>query len=115
MAYKHRIVEGIAQLVEEFGGKGSNPMTKALWYGIKHEIPSLLESLDEDDEAVAYIEDKVREALGVKPRSKPAVVAGEVATEVKPIPVEIKEKGVSYLGEETPRRIKKKRKRKGGD
>lgn len=73
MAYRHKIIQGLAQLIERYGGKGSDPIMKSVWWGIRGQVPSILKSLDDNDEAVAEIERKVREVLGTGEAEKLSV------------------------------------------
>ena len=65
MPYRHKIIQGLADLINEYGGKGNDPMMKAVWWGIKGQVPSLLQTLDENDEAIAEIRAKLIEVLDV--------------------------------------------------
>ena len=80
MAYRHKIVEGLAQFIEHYGGKSGNPMISAIWFGVKHEVPLLLEALDNNEEAVAEIEKRLREVL-----SAPELLLSEVVPVEEPI------------------------------
>lgn len=79
--YKHRIVQALHDLVENFAGKGSDPMIKALWLGLKPQVPFILNTLDNNEELIAIIEAKVREALGIEP-----VQVGVKELEIKATP-----------------------------
>lgn len=82
MAYKHKIVEGLSQLIDKYGGKSKDPMMAAIWWGIKGQIPSILQSLDENEKAIAEIRDKLMEVLDIKPQiTEVSLVKEEVKTE----------------------------------
>jgi len=75
MPYKHRVVEGLAQLIDRYGGGGESPIMRAVWFGLKHEVPLILQALDSSEEAIRMIEDKLREVLDIKPVEEPTQVA----------------------------------------
>lgn len=82
MAYKHKVVTGLAQLIEKYGGGGHDPVMRAVWYGIKSQVPMLLEALDNSEEAIKLIEDKLREVLDIAPEPEPEdLPTGEFRTE----------------------------------
>ena len=64
--YKHRVVQGLADLIGKYGGKSSFTPLGFLWSSIKREVPSILRTLDENEEAVAEIERKIKEVLDGK-------------------------------------------------
>lgn len=66
MAYKHRVVQGLADLIAKYGVGGKDPMMRAVWFGIKGQVPMLLEALDNNEEAIATIEEKLKEVLDIK-------------------------------------------------
>lgn len=85
MAYRHRVVSGLAELLDKYGGGGKDPIMRGLWIAIKWEIPHILQQLDDSEEAIALIESKLREVLDIPPVEKyPEVVAEAQA----PIPIE---------------------------
>jgi len=88
MPYRHKVVEGLAQLIDKYGGKGGDPFMRAIWAGIKSQVPSLLKSLDESKEAVELIEKKMREALGIKEGPIIQVIDVEEASEPVAQPAE---------------------------
>lgn len=63
MAYKHPIVQGLAELIERYAGKGGDPFTRALWFGFRGQVPLILQALDSSEEAIAAIEKKLIETL----------------------------------------------------
>lgn len=80
MAYKHRITQGLADLIEKYGGGGDDPMLKAVWWGLKGQVPLILQALDSSEEAIKEIEDKLREVLGIEEPIPPvALIAEKVA------------------------------------
>ena len=64
--YKHRIVQALADFIGCYGGKSRDPFMAAVWYGIKHEVPKLLEALDSSEETITEIEKRLKEVLEVK-------------------------------------------------
>ena len=54
--YKHKIVQGLANIIEKYAGHGSSPIMKAVWMGIKGEVPGILETLDNNEEMVNELE-----------------------------------------------------------
>ncbi len=90
MVYKHRIVQGLADLIDTYAGKGDNPMMAAIWYGIKGQVPAILQALDSNEEAIAEIEKQLRKALGIEPEPEPEVVDLTVTEESQAV-VEEKE------------------------
>lgn len=64
--YRHRVVEGLSQLISRYGSGGKDPMMRAVWYGIKGQIPSFLASLDSNEEAIAEIHQSIMEALDIE-------------------------------------------------
>jgi len=85
--YKHRVVQGLADLLNKYGGGGSDPIMRAVWFGMKQQIPLLLKSLDENEEAIASIERTLKEVL----EQEPNVKAVEVVIEEPPPIEEVKE------------------------
>lgn len=81
MAYKHKIVQGIADLVEKYGGESKDPMMRAIWFGIKGQVPNILQSLDENEEAVTTLREKLIEVLDLKPQ-EPEVISEVAELEV---------------------------------
>lgn len=80
MPYRHKIIQGLAELINEYGGKGNDPIMKAVWWGIKGQVPSLLQTLDENEEAIAEIRAKLFEVLDIvipDPVVKEAKAVGE--------------------------------------
>jgi len=77
MPYKHKVVTGLAQLIDRYGGGGESPIMRAVWFGLKQEVPLILQALDSSEEAIRMIEDKLREVLGIEPKVE----------EVKPLPL----------------------------
>lgn len=65
--YKHRIVQGLSDLLSQYGGKSDDIMIRSLWFGIRSQVPSLLQTLDDNEEAIAEIEKKMKEILDIKP------------------------------------------------
>lgn len=68
--FKHRIVQALYELIEEWGnakvGITLDPrmmMFKALWMALRAELPSMLKSLDENEEACALIREKIKKVL----------------------------------------------------
>ena len=94
--YKHKIVQALANLIETYGGKGSNPMVSILWASMKHEVPHILKSLDDNPEAIAEIKRKLEDVLAdmkgdetsPQPQDVP-VKAIEVAEALPAVPIEI--------------------------
>ncbi len=66
MIYRHKIVQGLADLIEKYGGGGKDPMMRAIWYGVKGQIPTLLQTLDASESAVSEIRSKLMEVLDVE-------------------------------------------------
>ena len=64
--YDHKIVQGLADLIEKYGGGGKDPMMRAIWYGVKGQIPTLLQTLDASESAVSEIRSKLMEVLEVE-------------------------------------------------
>lgn len=64
--YRHKVVQGLADLIAKYGGGGKDPMMRAVWFGVKGQIPSLLQTLDNSEEAIKEIEDKLKEVLDIK-------------------------------------------------
>lgn len=64
--YNHKIVQGLADLIEKYGGGGKDPMMRAVWYGVKGQIPTLLQTLDANESAVSEIRSKLMEVLEVE-------------------------------------------------
>jgi len=88
MAYKHRVVQGLAELIERYGGRGQDPIMNAVWWGIKSQVPSLLKNLDESEEAVELIERKMREALGIQEEQQAAEVIEGLVIEAEQEPAD---------------------------
>ena len=63
--FRHKVVQGLADLIEKYGGKSDNFMINAFWMGFKGQVPMLLQTLDSNEEAVAEIEKKLREMLDI--------------------------------------------------
>lgn len=84
MAYKHKITQGLADLIEKYGGGGKDPMMKAVWWGIKGQIPSLLQSLDENDEAIEEIRKKLMDVLDIPPSVSELPIPGADKVVFKP-------------------------------
>ena len=117
MAYRHKIVQGLADLILKYGGgKTDNPMMAALWWGLKGQIPIILHTLDSSEELVEEIRGKLIEVLDIKPEPvQEPVQTFEIAMtgepeviitplEEQPIPLEeIKE----VVAKEAPRKRKK--------
>ena len=115
MPYKHKIIQGLADLIEAYAGKGNDPMMKAIWWGIKGQVPSILQGLDDNEEAIAEIEAKLREVLGILPEPAPVERAAILADQ--PEMQEIKEEPVGKTEAPEEKEVKaegkkKKRKRK---
>ncbi len=96
MVYRHKVVQGLANLIERYAGKGTDPMMKAVWWGIKGQVPMLLQTLDNNEEAVAEIEKKLRDMLDIE---EPEVIValtqkGEEAASEPELTVELKPKKV---------------------
>lgn len=85
MAYKHKLVQAMADLynkhkdkmIESIGEAASKDFTmRAIWMGVKRQAPGYiqgrvteaLQALDENEEAVAEIQDKLMEVLDLKPQ-----------------------------------------------
>lgn len=79
--YKHRIVQGLDELITKYGGKGSDPFMRAVWFGIKGQVPLILSTLDNSEEAIAEIEAKLREVLGIEEAEPTELPTGEFRTE----------------------------------
>ena len=75
--YRHKVVQALADLIAKYGGGGESPIMRAVWFGLKHEVPLILQALDSSEEAIRMIEDKLREVLGIEPKVE----------EVKPLPL----------------------------
>lgn len=74
--YKHRVVQGISELIEKYGGGGEDPIMRSVWWGIRGQVPSFLQALDENEEAIAEIEKKLYEVLDIKePETKELVIS----------------------------------------
>lgn len=87
MTYRHKVVQGLADLIAKYGGGGRDPLMRAVWYGIKGQVPIILQALDDSEEAVKMIEDKMREALGIGPEPSAPILLDEV-TYPASVPVE---------------------------
>lgn len=85
MAYKHKVVQGLADLITKYGGGGSDPIMRSVWWGIKSQVPMLLEALDNSEEAIKLIEDKLREVLDVE-EPEPVSLTRQAATREEPKP-----------------------------
>jgi len=72
---------------------------RAVWFGIKQQVPSILQALDSNEEAIAEIEKQLRKALGIE--LEPVIPIEEVKIEVEPIPTEEKPK------QEKPKKLPK--------
>ena len=59
--YQHKIVTALAELVKTYGGDIKDPMFKILWMSIRGQVPTTLAALDNNPEAIAKIEAKVKE------------------------------------------------------
>lgn len=79
--YRHKIVQGLSQLIEKYGGKSKDPLMASIWWGIKGQIPSILQSLDENEKAIAEIRDKLMEVLDLKPQITEVSLEEEEAKE----------------------------------
>ena len=64
--YRHKVVQGLAALIEKYGSGGKDPIMAAVWFGIKGQVPSFLASLDDNEQAVAEIHQSIMEALDIK-------------------------------------------------
>ncbi len=73
--YKHRVVQGLADIINQFGGGGDDLMMKAIWMGIRGQVPLILQQLDNAPDAVALIEAKMREVLDIPPVSAKEIKA----------------------------------------
>lgn len=92
--YRHEIVSGLAKLIDNYGGKvKGHPIFGALWLGFKGQIPGMLLSLDENDEACEQIRKEVMEALGL-------YEVGEAEITVVPAPPVIEPTAASGTYEE---------------
>jgi len=101
MAYKHRVVQGLHELIEKYGGGGHDPFMKAVWFGIKGQVPLILSTIDNSEEAIAEIEKKLREVLGIEEplKEEPVVKLAEesVALQIKPKKAKKKAKPVAEV------------------
>ena len=61
MPYKNKIVTALDELVKTYGGDIKDPMFKILWMSIRGQVPTTLAALDNNPEAIAKIEAKVKE------------------------------------------------------
>ncbi|GAH06629.1 unnamed protein product, partial [marine sediment metagenome] len=50
------MVQGLSDLIERYGGGGQDPVMKAIWWGLKGQVPMILQALDNSEEAIAEIE-----------------------------------------------------------
>lgn len=66
MAYRHKIVQGLADLIEAYGGKGLDPVMSAIWIGVRGQISHVLNTLDSNDAAVEQIRRKLLEVLEIE-------------------------------------------------
>lgn len=94
--YKHSVVQGLYDLIAKYGGGGRDPLMRAVWMGIKSQVPMLLEALDNSEEAIKLIEDKLREVLDVKEPEQISLTR-QVATREEPKP-----KRIAFIGKKTP-------------
>lgn len=85
--YKHKIVQALASLIELYGGGGKDPMMRAVWYGIKGQVPHILQGLDDNSEIVVEIQEKVLEALDIQVPEGYQWEITEEEIKVAPIPV----------------------------
>ena len=67
MPYRHKIVEALAKFIQEFGGGGRDPIMRAIWAGLRSQVPGILQMLDENDELVEELRMRVLDALDLKP------------------------------------------------
>ena len=123
MPYRHKIIQGLADLVNTYGGKGKDPIMNAVWWGIKGQVPNLLQGLDDNEEAIAEIEAKLREVLGIEePKPEPVLTSpveieyeGKAGDKVE-LPQPVKEEPVGQTEAPEEKEVKtkdKKKKRKG--
>jgi len=66
MVYKHRVTQALADFINRYGGGGKDTFMRAVWYGIKGQVPLILQALDSNEEAIAEIEKQLRKALGIE-------------------------------------------------
>ncbi len=118
MPYKHKVVQGLADILNEFGGGGSDPMMKAVWFGIRGQVPLILSQLDNAPDAVALIEAKMRVVLDmppvalvkVEPEPEPKDITTQIIEASKPEPSEVP---MSEVHQEISKPKKAKRKKRG--
>lgn len=102
MQYKHKVVSGLAELIERYGGnKSGDPFMRAVWFGIKGQVPMLLNALDNSEEAVGMIEDKLREVLDIKEPEPSNLPTAEQIKTVRELPIP-KPKRIAFIGNKTP-------------
>jgi len=82
--FRYRIVQGLADFIESYGGKGKDPLMRSIWFGIKGQVPVILKALDDNEEAVAEIEKKLKAVLGVEEPPKPPEPEPEPTPELEP-------------------------------
>ena len=89
MVYKHHMVKVIANLIERYGGGGRDPIMRAVWFGIKGQVPEILRTLDNNEKLIEELRGNIMEALEldkpvvpVEVKQEPIMLA-EAAPEVK--------------------------------
>ena len=87
MLYRHKIVEALAKFIQEFGGGGKDPIMRAIWAGLRSQVPGILRVLDENDELVEELRVKLLDALDLMPPQDTEQLLTEPETESLPEPV----------------------------
>ena len=94
--YRHRVVQALNDLVTKYGGGGESPIMRAVWFGLKQEVPLILQVLDSSEEAIRMIEDKLREVLGIEPKVEevkpPLLAESQVPFEEMQAPKKVRER-----------------------
>ena len=83
--YRHKIVQALSDLIMNFAGKGKDPIMRAVWYGIKGQVPSILQILDDNEEAIEFLRAKMLDALDIKEPIDPEQLGLGAIVEVLPL------------------------------
>ena len=50
--YHHKLVQGLEEIINKYAGHAHDPILKAIWFGIKGQVPVILATVDNNPELV---------------------------------------------------------------
>jgi len=61
--YKHKLVQGLDLIINKYAGRTNDPIMKAIWFGIKGQVPVILKTIDDNPGLVEEMRQAILEYL----------------------------------------------------